>query len=370
MTPSLTAMPRPPLEPMLARPLGHLIPEADAAVAFEPKWDGFRCLAFRDADGVTLQGRGRGLGSSEASDLGYAFPELVAACLRQLPPGTIADGEIVIAHGGRLDFGVLTSRLRPRSEAGGPSINKLADRFPASLLVFDLLWSGGDLMARPLRERRRVLTELSRAWSHPLLLSPQTQDPQRARTWFVEYESAGVDGLMVKPLDDPYAPGARTQGKVKHRRTADVVVAGWRPHAKPGADGRDVVGSLLLGLHDATGALHYVGVCSAFTAVKRAELVDLLAPLSVAESDPHPWRGREDVRIPGQASRWKKEQPWRAVRPDLVAEVAYDQLEGDRFRHVAGFVRWRPDRAATSCGSDQLERPPEADIAALLSAGT
>jgi ATP-dependent DNA ligase len=170
----------------------------------------------------------------------------------------------------------------------------------------------------------------------------------------------------VKPLADPYAPGKRTQGKVKHQRTADVVVAGWRPHARPGADGGPVVGSLLLGLHDDDGTLQYVGAASAFTADTRAQLVDLLSPLAVADGAAHPWRDGSAARIPGEANRWKKEQAWTALLPERVAEVTYDQLEGYRFRHVAGFVRWRPDRLAGSCGFDQLETPPPARIEDLL----
>ena len=173
----------------------------------------------------------------------------------------------------------------------------------------------------------------------------------------MDFEAAGVDGLMVKVLGDVYSPGKRTQGKVKHQRTADVVVAGWRPHARPGPDGHPVVGSLLLGLHDDSGALQYVGASSAFPAAVRADLIGLLAPLAVAADDAHPWTDGGSARVPGGANRWQKEQAWTPLRPDLVAEVSYDQLEGDRFRHVAGFVRWRPDRDPASCGYGQLEIP-------------
>lgn len=357
---------QPPIEPMLAKPLGHTVPDDLPSAAFEPKWDGFRCLVFRQGDDVVLQGRGRSRSSAdEVVDLAYAFPEVVAACRDQLPPGTVIDAEIVVPASGRLDFTALSSRLRPRSEAGGANIARLAAALPASLLAFDLLWRDGDLMGRPLADRRAALADLADGWQPPLHLTPQTLDPEVARAWFEGFESAGVDGLMVKDVTEAYAPGKRLQGKVKHQRTADVVVAGWRPHAKPGGDGAEVVGSLLLGLHDAEGVLQYVGACSAFTASERADLVGLLEPHGIPNGAEHPWRGGSG-RVPGEANRWKKEQPWRAVRADLVAEVTYDQLEGDRFRHVAGFVRWRPDRGPSTCGYDQLQAPPAADITDLL----
>ena len=360
----------PPIEPMLASPTGSVVPPADDHVCFEPKWDGFRCLVFRFPEHVVLQGRGRSRGSSEEIiDLAYAFPELVAACMEQLPANTVIDGEIVTEHGGKLDFGVLSSRLRPRSEAGGPSIAKLAAEHPATLLAFDALYSGSDLRDSPFSARREHLHQLAATWTPPLLPTPSTTDRDVAVTWFESFESAGVDGLMVKGLDDPYQAGRRVQGKVKHQRSADVVVAGWRPHSKPGAGGVEVVGSLLLGLFDDAGVLQYVGVSSAFTASVRRQLIDLLEPLSLADDEPHPWRGEVRGRVPGEANRWKKEAPWRAIRPVLVAEVAYDQMEQDRFRHVAAFVRWRPDRAAATCDYDQLERPPAAAIGDLLNPG-
>jgi ATP-dependent DNA ligase len=358
----------PPIEPMLASPVGTSVPDDPTGVCFEPKWDGFRCLVFRDGHSVVLQGRGRSRGSSEdIVDLAYAFPELAAQCLTQLPAGTVIDGEIVAVHEGRLDFGILSTRLRPRSEAGGPSIDKLAREHPASLLAFDALWIDGDLRDHPFAERRAALQELSRGWTAPLLLTPSTTDPVVARMWFDGFEAAGVDGLMVKGLSDPYAAGKRVQGKVKHQRTADVVVAGWRPHSKPAPDGSEVVGSLLLGLHDDAGDLQYIGVSSAFPAKTRAELVTLLSPHALADGQPHPWRGDVRGRIPGEANRWKKEHAWRALDPELVAEVTYDQMEADRFRHVAQFVRWRPDRSAASCTYDQVDRPAPASISELLS---
>lgn len=359
----------PPIEPMLAKPLGHTIPLAEG-VLFEPKWDGFRCLVFRRGDDVVLQGRGRSR-DGELVDLAYAFPELVELVLAQVPAGTVLDGEIVAEQGGRLDFGVLSTRLRPRSEAGGMNIARLAATTPASLIAFDLLEADGAVwLDEPFELRQTALSRLAAAWTAPLLLTPSTRDAAVAAEWFAGFESAGVDGLIVKPLADPYRPGVRAQGKVKHQRTADVVLAGWRPHAKPGADGQPVVGSLLLGLYDGQGRLHYVGAASAFTAARRAALVAELAPMTAGDGSPHPWRGvasADGVAVPGEANRWKKEQPWTALRPERVLEVTYEQMEGPRFRHLAGFVRWRPDRDPASCGFDQLEVPPASDIADLLS---
>ncbi len=358
---------RPPIEPMLAKPLGSIVPPGLEDSVIEPKWDGFRCLVFRDGDTVVLQGRGRSRGSAdEVVDLAYAFPEVVAAVLDQVPDQTVIDAEIVVPKDGRLDFGLLQSRLRPRSEAGGTNIDKLAAALPATLLVFDVLWSDGDRMSEPLSSRRSILERLAAKWKAPIHVTPQTSDTALAQQWFDGYESAGVDGLIIKSLSEAYSPGKRTQGKVKHQRTADVVVAGWRPYAKPGADGADVVGSLLLGLYDDAGALQHVGAASAFSGKVRGDLVALLEPYALADDADHPWRGTTGVRVPGEASRWKMEAPWRAVRPELVAEVSYDQLEGDRFRHVAGFVRWRTDRGPSTCGYDQLEVPPDASIANLL----
>ena len=355
-----------PIEPMLASPLGSSIPD-EADISFEPKWDGFRCLVFVDASGdVVLQGRGRSKNADEVVDLAYAFPEVVAAVRDQIPRETVLDGEIVVLNDGRLDFGVLSSRLRPRSEAEGTNIARLAEEHPATLLVFDVLWSERDRMAEPFSFRRGVLESLAATWTPPILLTPNTTDRGVAESWFVGYESAGVDGLIVKALADPYRPGKRAQGKVKHQRSADVVVAGWRAYTKSGPDGEPIVGSLLLGLYDDEGRLHYVGGAGAFTAKVRRELVDLLAPVTCAQDEPHPWRGVEGIRVPGTANRWKKEQPWVALRPELVAEVEYDQMEGDRFRHAASFVRWRPDRGPSTCGFDQLQVPPAADIAGLL----
>lgn len=358
--PLLTA----PIEPMLARPATSSDLTLFDGCAFEPKWDGFRCLIFRSGKDVLLQGRGRG-SSDDIVDLGYAFPELVGPTLDMLSPGTVVDGEIVVSHQGRLDFALLSSRLRPRSEAGGPSIAKLAATHPATFLAFDILAEVEDLRPLPLLARRTRLEAIARAWSDPLRLTPTTVDPGVASRWFDEFEAAGVDGLIVKPLDRPYEPGKRTQWKVKHQRTADVVVAGMR--TKQAASGETVVASLLLGIHDEDGHLHYVGGASSFTAERRRSLIADLHPCSVPEGALHPWLGSNSgARVPGLASRWGGPKSWTPLIPKLVAEVAYDQMEGLRFRHGVNLLRWRPDRSPQSCTFSQLESPAETDIEALF----
>lgn len=356
----------PPIEPMLARPLGSSIPESPGDVQFEPKWDGFRALVFWDGVDVILQGRGRGSKDDAMVDLAYAFPEVVEAVRAQIPANRVLDGEIVIEHEGRLDFALLGQRLRPRSEAGSGNIDRLAADFPASLLLFDVLFDGADVRDLPLRERRTRLEGMAVGWPSPLHLTPATTDRSVAQSWFEEFESAGVDGLMVKGLDDPYLPGQRTQGKVKHQRSADVVVAGWRPYTKSGPDGQPVIGSLLLGLHDAAGVLQYVGGASAFPMATRAALRDIVDPFTLPPDATHPWRDGSAARTPGEANRWRKEQPWVALAPTLVAEVGYDQMLDGRFRHAATFMRWRPDRQAESCGFAQLDEPPASRIEGLL----
>ena len=355
----------PPIEPMLAQPLSNPTLDSLHDVAFEPKWDGFRCLLFRMNSSVILQGRGRSRIAGEAYvDLAYAFPEIVTAALTQLPEGVVLDGEIVVIRGSRLDFAALSTRLRPRSEEGGPSIMKLSTEAPASLLAFDLLAEPDPLVSRPFKERRAALASLSRTWSAPLLLTPSTTDPAVATVWFTQYESSGIDGIIVKPLGEAYTPGKRSQGKVKHARTLDAIVAGWRPQVAK--DGLTVVGSLLLGLHDSDGRLHYVGGTSAFTASMRTDLVHLLAPHAVPVGQAHPWVGAQTVRVPGGASRWSKGKDWRPVTPFLVVEVTYDQMEADRFRHSSGFVRWRPDRDASSCTFEQVPLVEPSSVEDLL----
>lgn len=353
----------PPIEPMLARPTDETLDSFEAA-AFEPKWDGFRCLAFHLPSGPILQGRGRSRGTAEFVDLSYAFPELVAALADATNVGAVIDGEIVVAVENRLDFAALSSRLRPRSHAGGESIRRLAEQLPATFLAFDLLAAGPSTMDLPYLERSHRLIELAGSWGGPVHLTPSTQDHVTAERWFREYESAGVDGLIIKPLEDPYQPGIRAQWKLKHRRSADVVVGGWR--SKVGRDGSDVVGSLLLGLYDSDGVLHYIGGTAAFTDVARRDLVTALADSQLPAGAAHPWLDSGQARVPGGASRWGAASPWRPLVPELVAEVGYDQIQDGRFRHPASFIRWRPDRDARSCDLGQFPDPKPASIGQLL----
>jgi ATP-dependent DNA ligase len=349
---------------MLAAPHGSEVPEPDSVsggLVYEPKWDGFRCLIFRSGDEVIVQGRG-------GDDLAYCFPEIVAAARAGLPPDIVLDGELVIIRDDRLSFPDLSSRIRPRSEAAGPSIAALAADLPATFIAFDLLaLAGRSLMADSFEVRRTALAALTLPTSFHL--SPQTRDVVQARDWFDRFEGAGLDGLIAKPLTDPYAPGRRTLLKVKHARTADVVVAGWRAHRDPGPDGQPVVGSLLLGLHDPVGVLHHIGVASSFTAARRAALAVELAAYVVADGEPHPWRhAAPTTRVPGAENRWNRGRnaTFVALRPELVAEVGYDQMEGDRLRHVARFLRWRPDRRPDSCTYAQLDRPVRFQLGEIL----
>jgi ATP-dependent DNA ligase len=355
---------RPPIEPMLARPAEGSWLDRFEDAAFEPKWDGFRCLVFRTGTEVIIQGRGRSRSNDETVDLAYAFPELIGPIRSAVPPETVLDAEIVVQHDGRLDFGALSSRLRPRSEAGGASITRLAERLPATLLAFDLLAAGVSIMPQPFLQRRQQLEALATGWLDPLRLTPSTLDQATAADWFHRYEAAGVDGLIVKPLADPYQPGKRTQWKIKHQRTADTVVAGWR--SKPAKDGSEVVASLLLGLHDEQGLLHYVGGTAAFTDQMRRELAAMLDPLQIGPGQDHPWISPRGNRVPGGGNRWSSGKAWHPLVPSLVAEVSYDQLEGSRFRHPAGFIRWRPDRGPDSCGFGQFPVPIPTPIGELL----
>lgn len=349
---------------MLAKPAAASDLGSFQGCAFEPKWDGFRCLIFRSDLEVLMQGRGRGA-SDAVVDLGYAFPELIGPAAEMLRPGTVLDGEIVVSHQGRLDFQLLSSRLRPRSEAGGASIAKLSAAYPATFLAFDILADGEDVRSLPLHARRSRLAAVSQSWVDPLRLTPTTVDPVVATRWFEEFEAAGVDGLIVKPLDRPYEPGKRSQWKVKHQRTADVVVAGVR--TKQAANGETVLASLLLGIHDEDGLLHYVGGASSFTAARRSALLADLNRLLLPEGERHPWLDPGNgARVPGLASRWSGPRSWTPLTPDLVAEVAYDQMEGQRFRHGVNFLRWRPDRSARSCTFAQLDSPAATEIEGLF----
>ncbi|MCG7526958.1 ATP-dependent DNA ligase [Streptomyces sp. OfavH-34-F] len=347
----------PPVKPMLAKSVKKIPP----GMQYEAKWDGFRAIVHRDGDEVVI-------GSRTGKPLTRYFPELVTAVRENLPERCVVDGEIVVAHGGRLDFDRLSERIHP----AGSRVRLLAERTPAALVAFDLLALGDEsLLDTPQAGRRTVLEAALAGASAPVYLAPSTTDPARAREWFERYEGAGLDGVVAKPLDAPYRPDVRAMYKIKHERTADCVVAGYRFH-KSGP----VVGSLLLGLYDARGALQHVGVCAAFPMKHRAELVTELEPLLIAADD-HPWRAwaqaeaHEGARLPGAPSRWsgKKDMSWVPLRPERVCEVAYDHMEGDRFRHTAQWRRWRPDRAPESCTYAQLEEVVRYDLAEVLAGG-
>ncbi|MGC5360472.1 ATP-dependent DNA ligase [Streptomyces sp. DT24] len=346
----------PPVKPMLAKS----VPAIPAGMQYEAKWDGFRAVVYRDGDEVVI-------GSRTGKPLTRYFPELVTAVRDRLPPRCVLDGEIVVAHDGRLDFDRLSERIHPADSR----VRLLAGRTPARLVVFDVLAMGDDsLMDTRQAERRTVLEAALSGVTAPVHLAPATTDQALAREWFERYEGAGLDGVVAKPLDLPYRPGTRAMYKIKHERTADCVVAGYRPH-KSGP----VVGSLLLGLFDTEGALQHVGVCAAFPMKRRAELAAELDPLRVAPDD-HPWAAwaeaaaHENSRLPGAPSRWsgKKDLSWVPIRPERVCEVAYDHMEGDRFRHTTQFRRWRPDRTPGSCTYGQLEEVVRYDLAQVLSA--
>jgi ATP-dependent DNA ligase len=335
----------PPVAPMLAK-LARELPTGDGW-SYEPKWDGFRCIVFRDGDDIEL-------GSRNGKPLNRYFPEILDPLRAALPDRAVVDGELVIATSHGLDFDLLSLRIHPAASR----VAKLADDTPSSFVAFDTLATDEDQRDEPFAARRSRLEQMVR--EGPLVhRTPATTDRDVAGRWFQDFEGAGLDGVVAKALDSPYREGERTMVKVKHQRTADCVVAGYRPHK----DGRGV-GSLLLGLYDDAGALHHVGVASSFAAPLRAQLVDDVAPYRTDALQDHPWRewGGPDAaatRMPGSPSRWNatKDLSWEALRPELVAEVAYEHLQGDRFRHTARFARWRPDRDPRSCTYEQLETP-------------
>lgn len=351
---------------MLAKPVGSIPDPTDypSGLSFEPKWDGFRCLVFRDGEQVVL-------GSRTAKPMGRYFPEIVAAVLEQLPDRCVVDGEIVVAVDGRLDFSRLQDRLHPAASR----VDMLAVSTPAQLIVFDLLaLDDRSFLHEPFQVRREALQTALAGVSPPLHVTPTTQDPSQARAWYDLVEGAGLDGLIAKPLDMPYRPDVRLMLKVKHARTADVVLAGYRLHKASTAQ-RPLVGSLLLGLYDDSAVLQHVGVAASFPMARRAELHDELQPLVVDLPD-HPWGSWVDLdgtgsRRPGAVSRWNagKDLSFTPLDPVLVCEVGYDAMEGTRFRHTAQFRRWRPDRTPRSCTYDQLERPVSVPLHQVL-AGT
>ncbi|MCC5947580.1 MAG: ATP-dependent DNA ligase [Nitriliruptoraceae bacterium] len=346
-----------PIEPMLAK-LARDLPEGE--LLFEPKWDGFRCLVFRDGDELLLQSRAK-------KPLDRYFPELQGPLRALLPDRVVLDGELVVPVGTELDFDALSNRIHPAASR----VELLARETPARFVAFDLLAVGDeDLTAAPFAQRRARLEEVLDGVTPPVHLTPATRDHATARDWFVRFEGAGLDGVIAKPLTDPYAPGKRTLVKVKQRRTADVAVGGFRWHK----DGEGI-GSLLLGLYDDEDRLVHIGVASSFSAARRRELVDEVAShrIDADEAPSHPWidaDGDGTDATPRGAHRWsgKRDTGWEPLRLGLVAEVAYEQLQGDRFRHGARFERWRPDREPASCRFDQLEVPPPAELTDLFAA--
>jgi ATP-dependent DNA ligase len=352
----------PPIEPMLSAPAESL--PAGGGWLYEPKWDGFRAIVFRGAAGVYIQSR-------DLRPFDRYFPELHDACLAQLPAGCVLDGEIVIATPRGLDFDALQLRLHPAASR----VAMLAKATPASFVAFDLLaLDGRDIRGTPQEERRAMLERLLAGAAPPVHLTPMTRDRATAAEWLTTFEGAGLDGVIAKMAGAAYQPGRRAMIKVKHVRTADCVVAGFRWHKS----GKDAVGSLLLGLYDDAGALHHVGVTSAFPMATRKRLANELAPLRRDALRDHPWRdwaeiaaNGEFVRMPGGQSRWSagKDLSWEPLRIERVCEVRYDHLQGRRFRHAALFVRWRPDKQPRDCRYDQLETTTPYELEKVFGVG-
>jgi ATP-dependent DNA ligase len=354
----------PPLEPMLAK-AADALPDGDGWL-YEPKWDGFRAIVFRDGDEVYIQSR-------DLKPLDRYFPELGEPLRAALPNRCIVDGEVVIAQDGALQFEALLLRIHPAESR----VRMLAEQSPASFVAWDLLaLDDEDLRATPQGERRSKLEAVLRHPEPPVHLTPATTDVSTAADWFERFEGAGLDGVVAKRLDAPYQPGKRAMLKIKHQRTADCVVAGFRWHKNgPGTH----VGSLLLGLYDDDGALHHVGVTSSFSWDRRAALLKELEPLRANAADGHPWQewaewsswGAADAsgqRLPGATSRWNrgKDLSWEPLRAERVAEIAFDHLQGTRFRHATTFIRWRPDKPPEACRYDQLEETPAFELAKIF----
>jgi ATP-dependent DNA ligase len=348
----------PPVAPMLSKAVPS-IPEGP--FSYEPKWDGFRSIVFRDGDEVEI-------GSRNERPMTRYFPDIVAAVRANLPDKCVIDGEIIVVVGDRLEFEVLQQRIHPAASR----VRLLSQETPASFIAFDLLaLDGTDYTQRPFEDRRAALEQVLADAQAPIHVTPATRDHDLATEWFSQFEGAGLDGVVAKPLAGTYQPDKRTMFKIKHERTADCVVAGYRVHKS----GPDSIGSLLLGLYKDSGELASVGVIGAFPAARRKELFSELQPL-VTTFDHHPWawaKQEEGTRTPrsSEFSRWnaKKDLSFIPLRPELVVEVRYEHMEGDRFRHTAQFLRWRPDREPRSCTYEQLEEPVKYDLADILSAG-
>jgi ATP-dependent DNA ligase len=345
---------------MLAKRVGEL-PTGDGFV-YEPKWDGFRTLVFKDGGELFIQSR-------DEKPLNRYFPELVTALTSALPERVVLDGEIVLARGNVLDFDALQMRLHPAASR----VERLARQIPASVVFFDLLALGDeDLRGAPFQERRKHLETLLAAAASPLHLTPATSERSVAEDWFRRFEGAGLDGVIAKPKAGLYEPNKRVMFKVKHERECDCVVAGFRWHKR---GPQEAVGSLLLGLFDDDGDLQHVGVCASFTNEKRRELVEFLAPYRERALENHPWKAwaaasAEGGRMPGGQSRWSqgKDLSWEPLRAELVVEVSYDHMQSGRFRHTAQFRRWRSDKKPSDCTFAQLEVVPPEELARIFRA--
>jgi ATP-dependent DNA ligase len=353
----------PPILPMLSKRVSEL--PIGGAWIYEPKWDGFRALIFRDGDEVLIQSR-------DAKSLNRFFPELLDPIRAQLPARCVLDGEVVIAKDGGLDFDALQLRLHPAASR----VKLLSQEIPASIVFFDLLCEGNrDFRCEPFRKRRQELELLLSSVEPPLHVTPATHETSVAADWFGRFEGAGFDGVMAKPVSGAYEADKRVMLKVKHERDCDCVVAGFRWHKK---GERTAVGSLLLGLFDDSRALQHVGVCASFTQEKRKELVEYLAPYRENSLADHPWKmwaqqgpaAGEPHRIPGGQSRWSqgKDLSWEPLRPELVVEVAYEHMQGARFRHMAQFRKWRTDKKPADCTYAQLEVVPPQELMAIFGA--
>src|SRR5882762_7983530 len=355
----------PPVLPMLSKRIGEL--PVGRTWIFEPKWDGFRALVFRDGDEILIQ-------SCDEKPLNRYFPELLDPLCSQLPDRCVLDGEIVIAKKSGLDFEALQLRLHPAASR----VKLLSQEIPASIVFFDLLCEGDrDLRSEPFQSRRQALESLLSSAAPPIHLTPATYESSVASDWFRRFEGAGLDGVMAKPISGAYEPDKRVMLKVKHERDCDCVVAGFRWHKK---GDRTLVGSLLLGLFDDGGGLQHVGVCASFSTEKRRELAEFLNPYRKAALAAHPWKhwaeqgtetGEVVNRMPGGQSRWSqgKDLSWEPLRPELVLEVSYDHMQGSRFRHTAQFRRWRTDKKPSDCTYAQLEVVPPQELEAIFPSG-
>ncbi|MBI2681234.1 MAG: ATP-dependent DNA ligase [Candidatus Solibacter usitatus] len=351
----------PPVLPMLSKRVGEL--PAGGNWIFEPKWDGFRALVFRDGDEILIQSR-------DEKSLNRYFPELLEPLRAQLPRRCVLDGEMVLARDNGLDFEALQLRIHPAASR----VKLLSEQIPASIVFFDLLCEGDrDLRGEAFQDRRQKLESVLASAAPPIHLTPATYETSVATDWFRRFEGAGLDGVMAKPVAGGYESDKRVMLKVKHERDCDCVVAGFRWHKK---GERTLVGSLLLGLFDDAGALQHVGVCASFTEAKRAELAEFLAPYRKDALANHPWKswaesGEAGQRMPGGQSRWSqgKDLSWEPLRPELVVEVAYEHMQGTRFRHLAHFRRWRTDKKPADCTYAQLEVVPPQELMAIFSGG-